>query len=89
MKLPILKEGDVVEVMWQDAGTVRKDETWILLEDIDWSMEEMTLRAIQTIGYFLHKTANTLFLCQSYYSGKQVIGIFSIPINCIQVLEKK
>lgn len=89
MKIPNLKEGDLIEVMWQDAGTVYPEETWIELEDVDWAEVEITLRSIQSVGYFLNKTDNTVFLCQTYCTQRNGMNIFAIPIHCIQVLEKK
>ena len=88
MKLPRLTEGDLVEILWHDSAQIRFNETWICLDDINWEEEEMTVRAIQTVGYYLHNTKDTIFLCQTY-TPNGCINIFSIPIGCIRVLEKK
>lgn len=88
MQLPKLKEGDLIEVYWRDAGKVCPDQTWITVEDIDFDECDFDLSAPQTVGYFLKKTAHAIYLCQTYCAG-QIINPFSIPLGCIQVLEKK
>ena len=89
MIFPNCKEGQLVEILWHDAGRCYPDDTWLSLDDVDYDALESDLTSMQTIGYFLHKTKDTIFLCQTYCSGRDVSGMFSIPIGCIRVFERK
>jgi len=89
MTLPKLQEGDLLEILWHDSAQIHPDETWILFQDMEWEAEELQVNAIQTVGYYLSRTKDTLFLCQTYCSNGGCINIFSIPVGCIRVLEKK
>lgn len=89
VKLPKLTEGDLVEILWHDSAQIRFNETWIQFSDLNWEEEELQVNAIQTVGYYLANTKDTIFLTQTYCANGGGINIFSIPIGCIRVLEKK
>ena len=86
--LPKLKQGDLIQIWQRDAGKVLPDQTWVDVEEIDFDETDNDLGGPQTTGYFLKKTDNAIYVCQTYCKGC-CIGPFAIPLGCIQVLEKK
>ena len=89
MTLPKLKQGDLVEILWHDAAMLFGDKTWVILEDVNWEEQETEANAMQTTGYYLGRTKDSVFVSQTYCTNGCGMGIFMIPIGCIRVLERK
>jgi hypothetical protein len=71
-----------LEIHWEDS--VMDQSGWADIGNFDY---EAHIRAMQyeTSGYFLKKTENALFVCQSCRKDKdQACGIMAIPFTAIK-----
>lgn len=77
-----------IEIKWDDALDT---DGWNFLDEFDFKAHEEDMRH-STIGYFLKKTENALFICQTCEVNLRekpcVHGIFSIPFHCIVSVRK-
>ena len=86
--IPKLKEGDLIQVFWRDAGNPLPDQTWVGMESINFDECDFDLSAPETSGYFVKKTQFFLYMCQTF-TPEQIINLFAIPLGCIDKVVKK
>ncbi len=81
MKLPRLRQGDMIEVVWTDA-CVHKDGGW-MMDD-----EETDELIVVTLGFYHSKTKELLKMyASSTGNGLQGLRI-DIPVGCINSISK-
>ena len=87
MKIPTLKEGDAVLVIWQDAF---EDEEVGWHEVSAFPFEKKLLGArVKQAGIFLRITQDMMYLAEAYIArDAQVAGVSAIPVGCILRIKK-
>lgn len=74
-----------IEVEWDDS--VMDQSGWVAIDDFNFDNHLKAMRYF-TSGYFLRKTENALFVCQSYRPDGQLCGIMAIPFKAINKIIK-
>jgi hypothetical protein len=80
MKLPKITFGQRIEVHWNDAEDSH-DGDWTEIKE---ALEDVKDAPVETIGYFLGKTKNSLWMFGNRDTkNKNVNNRCQIPIGCV------
>lgn len=84
MRLPKLKQNEIIEVVWHDTHDVGSEHTWIHRDDM---REPLSSYECLSIGYFDRKESGFIYLAGDVLHN-HVGRAVAIPIGCIRAIKK-